>query len=118
MNARICLGALIVLSLISVGCRTTVSPNNQEVTGTKSTFCSAGANCVTTDIAGREHPNGTYIAQCTGHFADYVDLIPTDYSGPRFQLSQNYPEHPAKPPEGFHGSQWILGARRVLSITL
>lgn len=101
MKARTCLGALIVLGLISVGCRTTVSPNNQDVTRTKSTPCSTGAKCVATDIAGREDPKGTYIAQCTGRFADYVDLIPADYSGSRFQLSQDYPQHPTKPAGGF-----------------
>ena len=101
MNTQICLGALVVLALISVGCQTTVSPtNNQEVART-TTPCAAGARCLATDIAGRENPSGAYITQCTGRFADYVDLIPASYSGPRFQLSQAYPQQPAPPAGGF-----------------
>jgi hypothetical protein len=34
---------------------------------------------------------GTYTAQCSGRFPDYIDRVPEDYQGPRFHLSQEYP---------------------------
>lgn len=62
---------------------------------TTGTGCPAGARCLPVLPNGAPDPGGTYTAQCTGRFADYVDSIPPGFSGRRFRLSQNYPSSPA-----------------------
>jgi hypothetical protein len=49
------------------------------------------------DGAGREDPQGTYLAQCAGTYPDYIvpaTLFPAGYSGPWFSLAQGYPSEP------------------------
>jgi hypothetical protein len=65
--------------------------------------CSTGARCIQVDANGRPNPNGQFTAQCTGTFPDFIDIVPDAYAGPRFELSQDYPEAP--PPQGLH--PWI-----------
>ncbi len=60
--------------------------------------CAPGATCLAVDADGKPNPTGTSLAQCQGRFADFVvpaTLVPADYPGPWFKLSQDYP---AKPP--------------------
>lgn len=53
--------------------------------------CATGASCFTTDDKGKLDPTGKYTTQCSGRFADYVDLVPESYDGRRFTMSQQYP---------------------------
>src|SRR5215469_14418492 len=65
--------------------------------------CPAGARCIQVDPNGNPNPSGHFTAQCTGMFPDFVDIVPDDYVGPRFGLSQDYPIAP--PPQGLR--PWI-----------
>jgi hypothetical protein len=49
------------------------------------------------DDKGRENPQGTYLAQCSGTFPDYIvpaTLFPAAYAGPWFSLAQDFPKEP------------------------
>src|ERR1051326_6537529 len=92
--------ALILLMLVAVGCRRTDSLRTAENTTTQPNSCQSGSKCLPSDISGQENPQGKYIAQCTGRFADYIDLVPADFSGRRFLLSQDYPASASKPSGG------------------
>ena len=65
--------------------------------------CPAGARCIQVDPNGNPNPSGHFTAQCTGMFPDFVDIVPDDYVGPRFGLSQDYPKAPL--PQGLR--PWI-----------
>jgi hypothetical protein len=65
--------------------------------------CPTSARCVAVDANGRPNPNGAFTAQCTGTFPDFIDLVPDGYVGPRFELSQDYPD--VAPPDGVR--PWI-----------
>lgn len=54
--------------------------------------CPTGARCLAVDANGTPNPNGHFTAQCIGRFPDYIDLVPDAYQGPRFELSQDYPD--------------------------
>ena len=52
------------------------------------TGCAPGARCIRVSENGRPRPNGTWIAQCRGEFADFIVprvSIPANYNGPWFQ---------------------------------
>lgn len=53
--------------------------------------CVSGAWCIKVDVSGAPAEDGQYLAQCSGRFPDYVDVVPESYSGTRFVLSQDYP---------------------------
>ena len=53
--------------------------------------CPAGAKCLPVDENGRAAATGRFVAQCTGRYPDYVDLVPPNHSGRRFVLSQSFP---------------------------
>jgi hypothetical protein len=55
------------------------------------TPCAQGARCVRTDAEGHRTESGDFVAQCTGRFPDFVARLPVGYSGPFFQLSQDFP---------------------------
>src|SRR5437773_7608268 len=54
--------------------------------------CPAGSRCIAVDASGHANPAGAYVAQCTDRFPDSVDIVPPDYAGRRFLLSQSYPQ--------------------------
>ena len=52
------------------------------------TGCAPGARCIRVSENGRPRPNGTWIAQCRGEFADFIvprTSLPANYNGPWFQ---------------------------------
>ena len=52
------------------------------------TGCAPGARCIRVSDNGRPRPNGTWIAQCRGEFADFIvrrTSLPANYNGPWFQ---------------------------------
>ena len=54
--------------------------------------CAPGTRCLAVDDTGKPTPAGTYTAQCSGQFPDFVTpttMIPA--GGPWFKLAQNYP---------------------------
>jgi hypothetical protein len=68
--------------LLPPALRETVQPPN----------CPAGAKCLSVTETGAASAQGPFVAQCTGRFPDYVDLVPATYTGRRFVLSQNFPQ--------------------------
>src|SRR5256885_3929603 len=61
--------------------------------------CAPQAHCIPVDQNGQPNPAGTFTAQCSGTFPDSVDIVPADYAGPRFVLSQKYPKTLPKTPK-------------------
>jgi hypothetical protein len=57
-----------------------------------SVSCASGATCYSVDARGNRTDNGTFTAQCTGTYPDFVDLVPANYSGARFKLAQDFPQ--------------------------
>lgn len=53
--------------------------------------CPAGAKCLSVEANGAASAQGPFVAQCTGRFPDYVDLVPNTYTARRFSLSQDFP---------------------------
>jgi hypothetical protein len=49
------------------------------------------------DSNGAPDPSGTYTAQCSGSFPDFIDIVPGGYTGSRFILAQGYPQQPQVP---------------------
>lgn len=60
----------------------------------------AGVRCIKADTNGQPNPSGTFRAQCTGTFPDYLvpeTQFPPLYEGPWFELAQNFPKTPPPP---------------------
>lgn len=96
---RVLLSALLP---VAVGCsRQSDTDKSTASADTAETGCPAGASCIATNASGQAEAGGTYTAQCTGRFADYVDVVPANDSSVRFRLSQNYPASAQVPSGGF-----------------
>jgi hypothetical protein len=66
--------------------------------------CPAGAKCLPVDENGRASASGQYVAQCSGRYPDYVDLVPANHTGRRFVLSQSFP---TSVPETSKDGPWL-----------
>jgi hypothetical protein len=53
--------------------------------------CPAGSTCRLVGANGGAETAAAYLAQCSGRFPDSIDLVPANYTGRRFVLSQDYP---------------------------
>ena len=67
------------------------SPSVAARTASQPPACPAGSTCRLVAANGGAETPAAFVAQCTGRFPDYVDLIPSNYTGRRFALSQDYP---------------------------
>ena len=70
------------------------APLNGIASTPKALSCAAGVTCFAVTALGKRQEDGVYTAQCGGRFPDFVDLVPADYVGDRFRLSQSFPSTP------------------------
>lgn len=56
--------------------------------------CAPGATCMAVRTNGAPDPQGPLLAQCSGSYPDYIDLVPATSTGPFFKLAQSYPPQP------------------------
>lgn len=113
LTRAVCLAAVTVC-VTSAGCRNTAARpeplptsaalQEDEPAPALGTPCdpAAGIRCVKATATGNPSERGTSRAQCSGTFPDYVvpaTAFPEGYTGPWFQLSQDFPATPP-PPDG------------------
>jgi hypothetical protein len=92
-----------------------------ETDGLKRTLsssdCATGANCIAVTPEGLPDQSGTFWAQCSGRFADFVDTLPSGFTGRRFKLSQDYPASANPPQYPWHSDDFRTPSGSVQYLT-
>ncbi len=67
------------------------APGDTQKSAAQVAGCPAGATCRLVADTGAAAQDAQFVAQCSGRFPDFVDLVPPTHKGRRFVLSQKYP---------------------------